>query len=84
MVQVVKLRKGLDIRLKGTAAKQKTQISPAYEEVALMPQDFVGVTPKPVVREGDVVKAGVVCQQGLTGSGFFFSCKRHGGRYRER
>lgn len=58
MVQVVKLRKGLDIRLKGTAAKQKTQISPAYEEVALMPQDFVGVTPKPVVREGDVVKAG--------------------------
>lgn len=58
MVQVVKLRKGLDIRLKGTAAKQKTQISPAYEEVALMPQDFVGVTPKPVVREGDAVKAG--------------------------
>lgn len=58
MAQVVKLRKGLDIRLKGTAAKQKTQISPAYEEVALMPQDFVGVTPKPVVREGDVVKAG--------------------------
>lgn len=58
MVQVVKLRKGLDIRLKGTAAKQKTQISPAYGEVALMPQDFVGVTPKPVVREGDVVKAG--------------------------
>ena len=58
MVQVVKLRKGLDIRLKGTAAKQKTQIPPAYEEVALMPQDFVGVTPKPVVREGDVVKAG--------------------------
>lgn len=58
MVQVVKLRKGLDIRLKGTAAKQKTQISPAYEEVALLPQDFVGVTPKPVVREGDVVKAG--------------------------
>lgn len=58
MVQVVKLRKGLDIRLKGTAAKQKTQISPAHEEVALMPQNFVGVTPKPVVREGDVVKAG--------------------------
>lgn len=57
MVQVVKLRKGLDIRLKGTAAKQKTLI-PASEEYALMPQDFVGVTPKPVVREGDVVKAG--------------------------
>lgn len=57
MVQVVKLRKGLDIRLKGTAAKQKTLV-PASEEYALMPQDFVGVTPKPVVREGDVVKAG--------------------------
>lgn len=57
MVNVVKLRKGLDIRLKGTAAKEKTLIPPS-KEYALTPEDFVGVTPKVVVREGDIVKAG--------------------------
>ncbi len=57
MVNVVKLRKGLDIHLKGTAAKEKTQI-PIAKEYALVPEDFVGVTPKVVVRIGDIVKAG--------------------------
>ncbi len=57
MVKVVKLRKGLNIRLKGTATKEKKRIPPSGE-YALVPEDFVGVTPKVVVREGDKVKAG--------------------------
>ena len=57
MVKVVRLRKGLNIRLKGTATKEKTRIPPS-KECALVPEDFVGVTPKVVVREGEIVKAG--------------------------
>lgn len=57
MVKVVRLRKGLNIRLKGTATKEKTRIPPS-EEYALVPEDFVGVIPKVVVREGENVKAG--------------------------
>ena len=57
MTNVVKLRKGLDINLKGRATKTKFPLNPS-DEYALVPDDFVGVTPKVVVREGDMVKAG--------------------------
>lgn len=52
-----KLRKGLDINIKGKAIKQKIQMEPA-KEIALVPDDFYGMTPKVVVKEGDKVKAG--------------------------
>ena len=48
---------GLDINLKGKAAKQKFSVK-AAAQYALVPDDFVGMTPKVVVREGDKVKAG--------------------------
>jgi Na+-transporting NADH:ubiquinone oxidoreductase subunit A len=51
------LRKGLDIRLKGKAEEQKIQLK-SKGVYALQPDDFEGVTPKVVVREGDQVKAG--------------------------
>ena len=51
------LRKGLDIRLKGKAEEQKIQLK-SNGMYALQPDDFEGVTPKVVVREGDQVKAG--------------------------
>ena len=51
------LRKGLDIRLKGKAEEQKIQLK-SNGKYALVPDDFEGVTPKVVVREGDHVKAG--------------------------
>lgn len=57
MANVIKLRKGLDINLKGKAVKQKFSVK-AAALYALVPDDFVGMTPKVVVREGDKVKAG--------------------------
>lgn len=57
MVKIFKLGKGLDIHLKGKAEKVKVKIKPG-DEVALSPESFPGITPKVVVHEGDVVKAG--------------------------
>lgn len=57
MANVIKLRKGLNLNLKGRAAETKLPVGQA-EEYALVPDDFVGVTPKVVVSEGDTVKAG--------------------------
>ncbi len=56
MANVIKLRKGLNINLKGEALPQvSTAASAVY---GLVPDTFVGIKPKPVVKEGDVVKAG--------------------------
>ena len=58
MANVIKLRKGLDINLKGKAASGVTLKVSQTSEYALVPEAFVGVTPKVVVREGDHVDAG--------------------------
>ncbi len=58
MANVIKLRKGLDINLTGKATKDVTLKAAKVEEYALVPEAFVGVTPKVVVREGDHVNAG--------------------------
>ena len=58
MANVIKLRKGLDINLKGKAAKDVKIPVAQTSEFALVPDAFVGVTPKVVVREGDHVNAG--------------------------
>ena len=57
MGNVIKLRKGLDIHLQGKAQEQLIQLK-SNGKYALVPDDFEGVTPKVVVREGDKVKAG--------------------------
>ena len=57
MANLIKLRKGLDIKLEGAAIETKVEIGKA-KEYALQPDDFTGVVPKVVVREGDSVKAG--------------------------
>jgi len=57
MAKVIKLRKGLDINLKGKAALEIATVKPT-DEYALVPDDFTGLKPKVVVKEGDVVKAG--------------------------
>ena len=57
MANVIKLRKGLDIQLQGKAAESRIVLSP-NGRFALVPDDFEGVTPKVVVREGDHIKAG--------------------------
>ena len=57
MANLIKLRKGLDINLAGTAMEKKVRVG-ACNEFALQPDDFTGLVPKVVVREGDHVKAG--------------------------
>ena len=57
MANVIRLRKGLDIHLQGKAKETKLDLK-SNGQYALVPDDFEGVTPKVVVREGDVVKAG--------------------------
>jgi Na+-transporting NADH:ubiquinone oxidoreductase subunit A len=57
MANVIKLRKGLDIRLQGRAEEQKIQLK-SNGSYALVPDDFEGITPKVVVKEGDHVRAG--------------------------
>ena len=57
MANVIKLRKGLDINLKGKAAETYTTVKePGF--YALVPDDFPGVTPKVVVKEQEYVMAG--------------------------
>ena len=57
MANVIKLRKGLDINLKGKASQELMSVKePGF--YALVPDDFTGVTPKVVVREQEYVMAG--------------------------
>ena len=57
MANVIKLRKGLDINLKGAAEEKILQLK-SNGKYALVPDDFEGVIPKVVVKEGNKVKAG--------------------------
>ncbi|MBR7017673.1 MAG: Na(+)-translocating NADH-quinone reductase subunit A [Prevotella sp.] len=57
MANVIKLSKGLDINLKGKALEKMMTFAKGTE-LALTPDAFVGMTPKVVVKEGDLVKAG--------------------------
>ncbi len=57
MSKVIKLRKGLDINLKGKAQRECLPVK-SDGLCALVPDFFVGLTPKVVVKEGDKVLAG--------------------------
>jgi Na+-transporting NADH:ubiquinone oxidoreductase subunit A len=59
MSKTIKLRKGLDIKLLGVAAKVKATAQQS-NMFAVKPPDFHGVTPKMVVKVGDKVRAGDV------------------------
>ena len=57
MANVIKLRKGLDINLKGKASQEFMSVKePGF--YALVPDDFTGITPKVVVKEQEYVMAG--------------------------
>ena len=57
MANVIKLRKGLDINLKGKAYQEFMSVKePGF--YALVPDDFTGITPKVVVKEQEYVMAG--------------------------
>jgi len=57
MSKVIKIKKGLDIKLVGTAEKILKKAEQA-ETYALKPADFQGIRPKLLVKTGDKVKAG--------------------------
>lgn len=57
MANVIKLKKGLTINLAGKAISEVSQSKPGTV-FGLVPDSFVGVKPKVVVKEGDMVKAG--------------------------
>ncbi|MBL7964902.1 MAG: Na(+)-translocating NADH-quinone reductase subunit A [Flavobacteriales bacterium] len=57
MSKTIRIRKGLDIRLKGEAEKVVVQ-APEPQVAVVKPTDFHGVVPKVVVKPGDEVKAG--------------------------
>lgn len=57
MANVIKLRKGLDINLKGKATEELFSVKePGI--YGLVPDDFPGITPKVVVKEQEYVMAG--------------------------
>ncbi len=57
MAKVIKLRKGLDINLKGKPTKETIAVK-SSAVYGLVPDDFVGMTPKVVVKEQAHVQAG--------------------------
>lgn len=57
MDNLYKIKRGLDLHLKGVAATVCRK-APSSQVYALMPDDFHGITPRVVVKEGDKVKAG--------------------------
>jgi len=57
MSKDIKIKKGLDIRLKGEADKTLSN-APRSRTFAIRPSDFHLVTPKTVVKEGAKIKAG--------------------------
>ena len=57
MANLIKTKRGLDIRINGRA-KETIGSTIISETIAILPDDYHGVTPKVVVKEGDEVKAG--------------------------
>jgi len=53
-----KIRKGLNIRIKGKPQEQTIETANKSQVYAIYPSDFPGLTPKPIIKEGMSVKAG--------------------------
>ena len=62
MSKTVRLRKGLDIRLIGAASKVRTEAQ-VPKTVSIRPEDFHGMTPKMLLKEGEQVKIGDIVFQ---------------------
>lgn len=59
MSETIKIKKGLDINLKGKASEVYAKAE-LPEIFSVRPDDFHGIKPKTVVKEGDPVKVGTV------------------------
>ena len=56
-MDIFKIKRGLDLRLTGEAKHSVVEAKPSLE-YALRPLDFLGITPKVLVKEGVAVLAG--------------------------
>ncbi len=56
-MQTFNLKKGLDLPVEG-APDQKIQPGPEYSRVAVLGGDYIGLKPKMLVQEGDIVQRG--------------------------
>ncbi|MDR2679874.1 MAG: Na(+)-translocating NADH-quinone reductase subunit A, partial [Tannerella sp.] len=65
MAKFIGIKKGLDINLKGKASTNVFFNVGESESYAIIPDHYVGITPKVLVREGDNVKSGapVMCDK---------------------
>lgn len=59
MANVIKIKKGLDINLKGKASEVMLNVGKS-DTYAIIPDNFNGITPKVTAKVGDKVKAGSV------------------------
>ena len=59
MADVIKIKKGLNIRMSGEAAKEFAP-SAQSKSMGFDPSDFHGLVPKPALKVGDEVKVGTV------------------------
>lgn len=57
MSEYIKIKRGLNLKLIGEAAKSVVEM-PVSETFAIKPTDFIGLTPKLLLKEGDTVLAG--------------------------
>ena len=58
MEKIIKLRKGLDIKIEGVPDHSLNAPTVAYRKYAVKPSDFYGLQPKLAVKENDHVLAG--------------------------
>ncbi len=56
MANTIRIKKGLNINMIGEAKKEISSIDAGY--YAIKPTDFLGVFPRLLVKEGDILKAG--------------------------
>lgn len=57
MSEYIKIKQGLNLKLIGEATKTVVTL-PISETFAIKPDDFIGITPKLLVKEGDALLAG--------------------------
>lgn len=57
MANLIKSKRGLDIQISGKAVEM-TGNPVVSKQVAMIPDNYHGITPKMIVKEGDAVKAG--------------------------
>ena len=67
MPNIITIKKGLTLNLKGKAAETQLAAAQRTESYAVVPDDYIGFVPKVIVHPGDKVLAGdaLLCHKGV-------------------